>query len=128
MYGPPPDCKRFEDGRRDSLRKCIRPLSGESFLRALDDDPHVPVLLNPSVNRDAFECSGFPVRRWTVLSSPSLFTRPWGNSYYLPSSWRWESGKRFALSKRSVFPTAIKRLPVAAADVDTLGRWTTQPM
>src|SRR5216684_4220626 len=29
MYGPPPDCKRFEDGRRDSLRKCIRPLSGE---------------------------------------------------------------------------------------------------
>ena len=31
MYGPPPDCKRFEDGRRDSLRKCIRPLSGESL-------------------------------------------------------------------------------------------------
>src|SRR5438477_3054184 len=31
MYGPPPDCKRFEVGRRDSLRKCIRPLSGESL-------------------------------------------------------------------------------------------------
>ena len=31
MYGPPPDCNRFEVGRRDSLRKCIRPLSGESL-------------------------------------------------------------------------------------------------
>src|SRR5438270_8434543 len=31
MYGPPPDCKGFEVGRRDSLRKCIRPLSGESL-------------------------------------------------------------------------------------------------
>ena len=31
------------------------------------------------------------------------------------------------LSKRSVFSTAIKQLPVAAADVDTLCRWTTQP-
>src|SRR5437879_2873379 len=31
MYGLPPDCKRFEVGRRDSLRKCIRPLSGESL-------------------------------------------------------------------------------------------------
>src|SRR5579864_3741353 len=30
MYGPPPDCKRFEDGRRDSLRKCIRPLPRNS--------------------------------------------------------------------------------------------------
>jgi hypothetical protein len=24
MYGPPPDCKRFEVERRDSPRKCIR--------------------------------------------------------------------------------------------------------
>src|ERR1019366_6824815 len=79
MYGPPTDCKRFEVSRRDSLRKCIRPLSGESFLRALDDDPRVPVLLNPSVTRDAFECPGFPARRWTVLSSPSLLSRPWWN-------------------------------------------------
>jgi len=31
MYGPPPDCKRFEVERSNSLRKCIRPLSGESF-------------------------------------------------------------------------------------------------
>jgi len=31
MYGPPPDCKRFEVERSDSLRKCIRPLSGELF-------------------------------------------------------------------------------------------------
>jgi hypothetical protein len=29
MYGPPPNCKRFEVGRKDSPRKCIRPLSGE---------------------------------------------------------------------------------------------------
>jgi hypothetical protein len=43
-------------------------------LRALDDDPHVSVLLNPAVTRDAFECSGFPARRWTVRSSPSLLS------------------------------------------------------
>ena len=45
-------------------------------LRALDDDPHVPVLLDPSVPKDAFERSGFPARRWTVLSSSSLLSRP----------------------------------------------------
>src|SRR5215831_13509450 len=31
-------------------------------LLALDDDSHVPVLLNPSVPKDAFERSGFPAR------------------------------------------------------------------
>jgi hypothetical protein len=31
MYGPPPDCKRFEVERNYSLRKCIRPLNGESL-------------------------------------------------------------------------------------------------
>jgi hypothetical protein len=51
----------------------------ENSLRALDDDPRVPVLLNASVTRDAFECPGFPARRWTVLSSPSLLSRPWWN-------------------------------------------------
>jgi hypothetical protein len=30
VYGPPPDCKRFEVRRRDSLRKCIRPLPRNS--------------------------------------------------------------------------------------------------
>jgi hypothetical protein len=33
MYGPPPNCKRFEVERSNSLRKCIRPLSGESLSR-----------------------------------------------------------------------------------------------
>jgi hypothetical protein len=75
MYGPPPDCKRFEVERRDSLRKCIRPLSGV-ILRALDDDPGVSVLINPSVTREALSTSGFPSRRLTVLSSPSLLRRP----------------------------------------------------
>src|SRR6516164_11491440 len=54
MYGPPPDCKWFEVVRKNSPRKCIRPLSGELCLRALDDDPYVSVLINPSVTRDAF--------------------------------------------------------------------------
>jgi len=75
MYGPPPDCKWFEVVRKNSPRKCIRPLSGELCLRALDDDPHVSVLINPSVTRDAFSPAGFPTRRWTVLSSPSLLSR-----------------------------------------------------
>src|SRR5689334_19332830 len=50
------------------------------ILRARDDDSHVSVLLNPSVPRDAFERSGFPARRWTVVSSPSLLSRPWNPS------------------------------------------------
>ena len=79
MYGPPPDCKRFEVERSDSLRKCIRPLSGESLSQALDDDPHVSVLINRSVTRDALSPPGFPTRRWTVLSSPSLLSKAWWN-------------------------------------------------
>jgi hypothetical protein len=39
----------------------------ENSLRALDDDPHVSVLLNPTVTRDAFSPSGFPTRHWAVL-------------------------------------------------------------
>src|SRR5262249_23183069 len=31
MYGPPSNCKRFEEDRKDSPRKCIRPLRGESL-------------------------------------------------------------------------------------------------
>src|SRR5437763_16218830 len=41
-------------------------------LRALDDDPRVSVLINRSVTRDALSPPGFPTRRWTVVSSPSL--------------------------------------------------------
>jgi len=125
MYGPPPDCKRFEVGRKDSLRKCIRPLSGEWLLRALDDYPHVPVLLNPSVTRDAFEGPGFPARRWTVLSSSSLLSRPLELKPRRRGGGKVESVPCFPST--ASFPTAIKRPPTAAAGVDTLGRWTTQP-
>jgi hypothetical protein len=128
MYGPPSNCKRFEVGRKVSPRKCIRPLSGESFLRGLDDDAHGSVLINPSVTRDAFSPPGFPTRRWTVVSSSSLLSRPWWNVIQSSSSsWRWKSGKRSVLSKRSVFSTAIKLPPPARADGDNLCRWTAQP-
>jgi hypothetical protein len=39
----------------------------ENSLRALDDDTHVSVLINPSVTRDAFSPPGFPTRHWAVL-------------------------------------------------------------
>jgi hypothetical protein len=39
----------------------------ENVLRALDDDTRVPVLINPSVTRDAFSPPGFPARHWAVL-------------------------------------------------------------
>ncbi len=32
----------------------------------------VSVLINRSVTRDALSTPGFPTRRWTVVSSPSL--------------------------------------------------------
>src|SRR5579871_1496215 len=80
-------------------------------LRALDDDPRVPV-------RHAV---GLFSR--LLLSSADLG----GTFLQALSSWRWESGKLSLLSKRRVFSTAIKRPLAVAADVDTLGRWTTQP-
>jgi hypothetical protein len=82
MYGPPPDCKRVEVERSDSLRKCIRPLSGRIALRALDDDPRVSVLINRSVTRDALSPPGFPTRRWTVVSSPSLLKQTLVERYF----------------------------------------------
>src|SRR5690348_9197755 len=127
MYGPPPDCKGFEVDRSNSLRKCIRPLSGETFLRALNDDPRVSVLINRSVTGTHTLQSGFPTRRWTVVSSPSLLSRPWWNLVQKPPSWRWESGKRSLLSKRSVFSTAIMLPRAAAADVDTVCHSTAPP-
>ena len=59
MYGPPPDCKRIVGSEVNSLRKCIRPLVGESILRAHDDDSRVPVLLNRSVTEDLFPSQVF---------------------------------------------------------------------
>src|SRR5215468_4019339 len=66
MYGPPPDCKRFEVDER-TVRVNVSGLLVENVLRALDDDTRVPVLINPSVTRDAFSPSGFPARHWAVL-------------------------------------------------------------
>jgi hypothetical protein len=58
MYGPPPNCKRFEVERKGSPRKCIRPLSGESLSGHSMMIRTCRSFLNPSVTRDAFECSG----------------------------------------------------------------------
>src|SRR4029077_20104760 len=80
MYGPPPNCKRFEVGRKGSPRKCIRPLSGESLSGHSMMIRTCRSFLNPSVTRDAFERSGFPARRWTVLSSPSVSADLWNYS------------------------------------------------
>ena len=63
---------KFDEG---TVRVNVFGLLVEITLRARDDDPHVPVLLNPSVPKDAFERSGFPARRWTVVSSSSLLSR-----------------------------------------------------
>ena len=126
MYGPPPDCKRFEVNEATSLCKCIRPLV-ENRSPGLDDDPRVSVLINLAVTKDALSTSGFPARRWTVVSSPSLLSRPWWNLVQKPPSWRWESGKRSLLSKRSVFSTTIMLPRAAAADVDTVCHSTAPP-
>jgi hypothetical protein len=50
------------------LRKCIRPLV-ESDLRALDDDPRVPVLNNRRGRKRPCYDTGFQARRLTVFSS-----------------------------------------------------------
>lgn len=56
---------------RSSLRKCIRPLV-ENGLRAHDDDPRVPVLVNPHGRERPRYVTGFQARRLTVFSSPVL--------------------------------------------------------
>ena len=101
-------------------------LSADVHSVLLRYNPHASVLINPSVTKDAFSPSGFPTRRWTVLS-PSLLSRPLEIYSKVSSSWRWESGKRSGPSKRSVFSTAIRLPLAAAADVDTVCRWTTRP-
>ena len=112
---------RWQQSARQDWR-----LSADVHSVLLRYDPHVSVLINPSVTKDAFSPSGFPTRRWTVLS-PSLLSRPLEIYSKVSSSWRWESGKRSGPSKRSIFSTAIRLPLAAAADVDTVCRWTTRP-
>src|SRR5215468_5764845 len=69
MYGPPPDCKRFEAGEA-TVWVNVSGLFAENR-SGLDDDPRASVLINLSVTRDALSSAGFPTRRWTVVSSPS---------------------------------------------------------
>jgi DNA-binding NarL/FixJ family response regulator len=56
MYGPPPDCKRFEGGRRDSLRKCIRLLVENRILIA--DDHNLVAELCKQLLVDDFDVVG----------------------------------------------------------------------
>src|SRR5215471_12164580 len=77
MYGPPPDCKRFEAGEA-TVWVNVSGLFAKNR-SGLDDDPRVSVLINLSVTRDALSSAGFPIRRWTVVSSASLLSRPWWN-------------------------------------------------
>ena len=50
-----------------TVRVNVSGLEMENALRALDDDPHVSVLINPSVTRVAFSPPGFPTRHWAVV-------------------------------------------------------------
>jgi hypothetical protein len=50
----------------NSLRKCIRPLV-ETGLRAHDDDPRVPILVNPHGRERLRFATGFQARRLTAF-------------------------------------------------------------
>src|SRR5882724_4793491 len=71
---------------RSSLRKCIRPLV-ENGLRAHDDDPRVPVLVNRRGHERPYFNAGSRARHLTVLSSFLFFCRLPGNE--LPSHFVW---------------------------------------
>jgi hypothetical protein len=121
------DPRYYQSGQGSFFRRTgYWRLSADVHSVLLRYDPHASVLINPSVTKDAFSPSGFPTRRWTVLS-PSLLSRPLEIYSKVSSSWRWESGKRSGPSKRSVFSTAIRLPLAAAAGVDTVCRWTTRP-
>src|SRR6266487_6808041 len=62
------------DGTRSSLRKCIRPLV-ENGLRAHDDDPRVPVLVNRHGRERPYYDTGSRARHLTVFSSFLFFCR-----------------------------------------------------
>src|SRR5215469_9416120 len=118
----------FEVERSYSLRKCIRPLSGELFsghlmmiraCRSFKMPRSLETRLSVQVFRHAV---GLFFR--LLLTSADL-----GRAFQDSSSWRWESGKRFVLSKRSVFSTASIRLrPSAAVGADSLCHWIVPPM
>ena len=127
MYGPPPNCRRFELGQRDSPRKCIRPLSGQSLSGHLMMIRTCRSLQIARITRDALSPPGFsdaPLDCSFVSFSPPQTVVERGSSW---PSWRWKSGKRSVLSKHSVFSTAIRLQSSAAADVDSFYRWTTSP-
>jgi len=107
MY--PPSKRRILSGHSMMIRAC----------RSLQIPRSPGRICNIGFSGTPLGCS----YRLLLLSSP-----PWQNSVSHPSSWRWKSGKRFVLSKRSVFSTAIKRPPhAAAADGNSLCRWTGRP-
>ena len=77
----------------------------ELVLRAHNDDPRVPVLINPTVfstipdirfSGTPFDCSFIPL----------FFLQTLKRAQSLVAVVRWESGKRAAFSKRSDFSTA----------------------
>jgi hypothetical protein len=59
MYGPPPDCKRFEVERSNSLRKCIRPLSeNRSPGHSIMIDARIgPRIINTRFSGTPLDCS-----------------------------------------------------------------------
>src|SRR5215471_12157392 len=107
MYGPPPDCKRFEAGEA-TVWVNVSGLFAENR-SGLDDDPRVSVLINLSVTRDALSSAGFPARRWTVVSSASLLSRPWWNllqSIAVVAVGKWKAAYAFQAPSVNADPTS----------------------
>jgi len=94
-------------------------------LRALDDDPRVAVLINRSVSRDTLSTLGFPSRRWTVVSSPSLLSRPWWNlpqNLVVVAVEKWKA--LCAFQAQRLFHGSIRLRSSALDDADSLCRWS----
>jgi hypothetical protein len=68
MYRAPPNCKKNRRGREQFCEN-VSGLLEECDLRALDDNPRVPVLVNPHGRERPRYVTGFQARRLTVFSS-----------------------------------------------------------
>src|SRR5215467_7759658 len=85
MYGPPPECKK-NWVEREAVCENVSGLLVENRLRAHDDDPRVPVLVNRHGRERPCYASGSQARRLTVFSSFLFFCRLVRSEFQAPSS------------------------------------------
>ena len=110
-----------------SLRKCIRPLSGES----LSGHSMMMRVCGPDKSHGHeghIIATRFSDSRWTVISSSSLLSRPWWNllqNLLVGAVGKWKAFHAFQAQR--LFHGPITLRSPAPAGSGTLSRWIARP-